>query len=166
MWWICAYRAWECPKYMGMLACAIKDVIHPPIALTGSPHFACSTGQVRLPRVGSVQHCPPLWAHSKISCRARLPRPQAARSWSINFGGDLVAYERGYAEPFVQTPFPLPLTLKDFNGSSLFPAALAPLPLLRLYALLFRSLFSLVLPTPTKPISFAVNAFRPFVGIK
>ena len=31
---------------LGMLAYAIKDVIYPPIALTGSSHFACSTGQV------------------------------------------------------------------------------------------------------------------------
>src|SRR5436305_15287676 len=62
--------------------------------------------------------------------------------------------------------FFLPLTLKDFNGSSFLPAVLALFPLLRLYILALRSLFSLVLPTPTKPTSFAVSPFRAFTGTK
>src|ERR1700722_17701726 len=62
--------------------------------------------------------------------------------------------------------FFLPLILKDFNGSSFLPAVLALFPLLRLCILVLRSLFSLVLATPTKPTSFAVSPFRPFTGTK
>src|SRR5271170_8521847 len=62
--------------------------------------------------------------------------------------------------------FFLPLALKDFNGSSFLPAALALFPLLRLCILALRSLFSLVLAIPTKPTSFAVSPFRPFTGTK
>lgn len=137
----------------------------------------------------SAHPCERAVVHSNYICTIRWKRPMLSRSivriMSIpsrkgfavdralldsQAGTDYTASVIGMLENGITFVSPgtyfLRLPLKDFNGSSLLPVAFTLFPLPRWCILALRSLFSLILPTPTKPISFAVSPFRPLTGIK
>jgi hypothetical protein len=138
----------------------------------------------------SAHPCESVVVHLKYICTIRWKRPMLSRSivriMSIP-SRKPVAVDRALLDSQARTDYTasvigsmqesgitfvspgtyfLRLPLKDFNGSSLLPVAFPLFPLPRWCILALRSLFSPILPTPTKPTSFAVSPFRPLTGIK